>query len=577
MEYPKKRVTLLIDDPSNPADHATAEQLTLTRHLPRELDAIFRAQERHYASQLASFEERAAGGAIDAAAEAGRIAVLYSEVATWFENQAAGFAISDHTDNLFVSRILLEPARAHRLRSSEIATRSKTQTTALSQAELRREYRRLASLFSARLGSFERKRFENLSHAPNKAMNLNSYIGLIGRHFREVIRPTGLHLEECDAAAGHLHVAETDYIVTLDADSLLLSDYALLLIRLMEQPGSQRFAVVGSPYSAVRGGRSHIENAAGAQTDAQWIMSEGLTYYGAAFWVGANAVLRRAALEDICKIELEREYPIRRYIQARTLVEDTESSIDLVARGWQLHNYPERLSFSATPQDFGSLIIQRRRWANGGLLILPNLLRYFARAPGRRTRETLFRFHYLVTTATSNIGMLMLLCVPFRDSVPTFWLIIATLPYYFLTGRDLASYDYEWADLIRVYALNLLLIPVNLTGVAQSIRQAWTGRVAPFARTPKVKGRISAARGYILGVLAILFFASAAAITDLYAGKWAFFLFGFGNAILCVYALIRFVGVRESWQDVIGRYNEAAILQTDIRAPESPELAANQG
>ncbi|MET0709637.1 MAG: hypothetical protein ABWY82_22750, partial [Tardiphaga sp.] len=39
-------------------------------------------------------------------------------------------------------------------------------------------------LFAVPIDIFERKRFANLSHAPNKAMNLNSYIGLIGRTFR---------------------------------------------------------------------------------------------------------------------------------------------------------------------------------------------------------------------------------------------------------------------------------------------------------------------------------------------------------------------------------------------------------
>src|SRR5438034_6621891 len=38
---------------------------------------------------------------------------------------------------------------------------------------------------------------------------------------------------------------------------------------------------------------------------------------------------------------------------------------DLIDRGWQLYNYQERLAFSATPPDFGALIVQRRRWANG--------------------------------------------------------------------------------------------------------------------------------------------------------------------------------------------------------------------
>ena len=34
--------------------------------------------------------------------------------------------------------------------------------------------------------SFERKQYVSLSHEPNKAMNLNSYIGLMGGTYREV-------------------------------------------------------------------------------------------------------------------------------------------------------------------------------------------------------------------------------------------------------------------------------------------------------------------------------------------------------------------------------------------------------
>ena len=69
---------------------------------------------------------------------------------------------------------------------------------------------------------------------------------------------------------------------------------------------------------------------------------------------------------DIVVTSIEQGYPVKRYIQDRTVIEDTESSVDLAGCGWQLYNYPERLTYSATPPDFGSLIIQRRRWANGG-------------------------------------------------------------------------------------------------------------------------------------------------------------------------------------------------------------------
>ena len=106
-----------------------------------------------------------------------------------------------------------------------------------------------------------------------------------------------------------------------------------------------------------------------------------MTYHDATFWVGANAVLRKRALDAIAERSYIGDWPIRRYIQDRTVIEDTESTIDLATHGWSLLNYPERLSYSATPPDFGSLCIQRHRWANGGLLIVPKLCRQRARPP----------------------------------------------------------------------------------------------------------------------------------------------------------------------------------------------------
>jgi len=582
MEYPGKRIALLIDDPPNSSDPAMAADLGATRHLTREVENLLRAEERKYSEQLNAFEHRRAAEPLDPSREARRIVGLYNDAASWLEAQADSFEVLDHTDALFVERILREPARAHRARSAEIAARAASRDSAMSGKEIAREYQRLASLFAVRITSFERKRFENMPHAPNKATNLNSYLSLIGRNFREVIRPTGLHLEECeDDASAQLRVPHADYVVTLDADSLLMHDYALRLINVMEQPESRRYAVAGSPYSAIRGSSSRLERVAGAQTDAQWIMSQGLTHYRSGFWVGANAVLRREALEEICQTSSERGYPVRKYIQDRTLVEDTESTIDLVARGWTLFNYPERLSYSATPRDFGTLIIQRRRWSNGGLLILPNLFRYFIHSRRKITRvpEVLLRMHYLVSPTTVNLGMLLLLCIPFKDAVPSLLLIVAAAPYYILYGRDLAAYDYSWADVLRIYALNLLLIPVNLAGVVQSIKQAFTGRVVAFARTPKIKGRVSSPRSYLISIAVIILLSCLAAIADLRAGKFAFSLFGFSNAAFYIYAMIRLVGIRDSWTDIVGGVDDPRdLVQSRPREEQAQrELAASQG
>ena len=112
--------------------------------------------------------------------------------------------------------------------------------------------------------------------------------------------------------------------------------------------------------------------------------------------VGANAVIRKKALDDIVEVEIQGGYEIKRYVQDRTVIEDTESSIDLGTHGWTLRNYPERLSYSATPPDFGSLIVQRRRWANGGLLILPKLWRT------RRSRKARGEINRISETFTTR-------------------------------------------------------------------------------------------------------------------------------------------------------------------------------
>ncbi len=340
------------------------------------------------------------------------------------------------------------------------------------------------------------------------------------------------------------------YFVTLDADSILLPEYALRLIHVMEQPGNERIAVAQTPYSAIPGSPSELERIAGATTDMQYIIHQGFTHHNATYWVGANALLRYEALQEIVITTEERGYPVQRFIQDRTVIEDTESSVDLAMCGWTLYNYPERLAYSATPPDFGSLLIQRRRWANGGLIILPKLLRYLAKAPHRKITEGLLRVHYLISIAAVNIGLLILLAFPFSSSINSIWLPLSALPYFFLYGRDMVLCGYKKSDLLRVYALNLLMIPVNLGGVLKSIQQAITGKQIPFGRTPKVEGRTAAAPLYVL--TAYLLFAQwvTGAAFDVYEGHIAQAIFAALNAALLLYGIRVFIGYKESCQDL---------------------------
>jgi len=82
-------------------------------------------------------------------------------------------------------------------------------------------HRRLAWTFRGEVTSFERKLYSSLSQEANKAMNLNSYIGLMGHSFEVKETPQGQVLSAA-GASGSLVIPDADFILTLDADSIVL-------------------------------------------------------------------------------------------------------------------------------------------------------------------------------------------------------------------------------------------------------------------------------------------------------------------------------------------------------------------
>ena len=146
--------------------------------------------------------------------------------------------------------------------------------------------------------------------------------------------------------------------------------------------------------------------------------------------------------------------------------------------------------------------------------------------------------------------MLALPAIAIGESKSNAGFLVSAAAYYALYGRDLVACEYRWLDLPRVYALNLLLIPISLEGLLNVLRQAWTGRKAAFRRTPKVFERTAAPARYILAPLVLLILALAAAAADYFAGSWSFAILGFVNVAFLSYALIRFVGLREGLEDL---------------------------
>ncbi len=157
MEYPDRDIVLLIDDPPDSHAPEAVAALARMRRLPRELRKLFRVQEQRFRAELAGFGQRRIQGSINPGRESRHLAKLYRDVAAWLEKQVDMDAASDHTDRLFIKRIMLEPARAHRARAREWEARAGGLNVC--EADLLREYRRLAALFAARFTSFRTQAF----------------------------------------------------------------------------------------------------------------------------------------------------------------------------------------------------------------------------------------------------------------------------------------------------------------------------------------------------------------------------------------------------------------------------------
>lgn len=553
-EYPGKRVVLLVDNPPRPTSPEDIEQLAVTRALPGELQQMFDTEAARYAAARADYRARLSAGPADTDAEKQRVADLHDVVADWFDAQAqaltGGVALESLAFDLrfFVKTILLAPMQRHRDRAASL--RLAPQVT---PAEIEHHYAMLDGIFRVEFSAFERKKYVNLSHDSNKAMNLNSYIQLIGKSWREEETEKGLALRECKAGeAATFSVPATDYINTIDADSLMTHDYVSRLVYFLERPENAKVAVAQAPCSSIPGSPIEIERIAGAVIDVQYHTHQGYTSWYASFWVGANAMLRMTALNAIKEDVSTADKTVTIYIQDRTVIEDTESTIDLVQKGWWLYNYPSRMTFSATPSDFGSLLIQRRRWANGGLIILPKLLRYAFRAPKslRLLKELFMRFNYLAMTTLSVAVMYLFAFYSFSPRLATPLLIYANIPLLLLYARDLKVCGYRYTDVLRVTSLNLMLLPIITAGVLKQMQQILTGEKVPFARTPKVKDRTGAPAMYYLMELGMICYCAYMCVLKLIEEEYSPAIYAAINLSLLLYALIRYIGVKAMCQDL---------------------------
>jgi len=135
---------------------------------------------------------------------------------------------------------------------------------------------------------------------------------------------------------------------------------------------------------------------------------------------------------------------------------------------------------------------------------------------------------------------------------------------------------YGFGDLPRVYALNLLLLPVHFGGVLQSIQQLCSGRKSPFGRTPKVEGRTAAVPAYIVSQYGLLLAWLLGATREYLEGRPFNAVLAVINALFLYYAVHRFLKHRHAFDDVRGWLREvcrAALRRRQDADTSRPQCA----
>ena len=166
------------------------------------------------------------------------------------------------------------------------------------------------------------------------------------------------------------------------------------------------------------------------------------------------------------------------------------------------------------------------------------------------------------------------------DEVGIEYIGLAVIPYFIIYARDLVQTGYRISDVFRVSALSLLLVPVNLGGVFKSLQQILTGKRTPFGRTPKISDRTAVPLVYLAAVYGFTAYCMISFIMDIQAARWMHATFSIINGGILAYAIYRFIGLQESWQDIGHALSRSKHLRTEsiphMEPAQSPFIASGE-
>ena len=123
------------------------------------------------------------------------------------------------------------------------------------------------------------------------------------------------------------------------------------------------------------------------------------------------------------------------------------------------------------------------------------------------------------------------------------WLTCSFIISSFLYLRDIKNIEHKLSDFLKIYALNLILIPINVGGFVKSIKQVISGQKNTFITTPKFKNITFAPILFILLEYGLWVYSGIAIFYYIWKQLWFSASYSFFNFICLTYAIPNYIGV----------------------------------
>ena len=200
---------------------------------------------------------------------------------------------------------------------------------------------------------------------------------------------------------------------------------------------------------------------------------------------GADSVgLAPKTMEDLSLTRADEAFPVSA-LSTISITEDLATALRLHAAGWNSVFHPEVLAYGLAPEDLGSSLRQRLRWAQGTIQVLMSENPLFMRGLTFPQRIQYFTTMYSYFSGFSSlIYLLAPIIFLFTNISPvSAWSVefaLRLLPY-LLVNRILFTYVTWGISAQRAEQYNLALFPLWI----QAVTSVVTGAKLKFVVTPK--------------------------------------------------------------------------------------------